>query len=95
MHSLLNFVASIKSLLTDGALGALHQLRLQLLKFRLLFGHGQVNGIAFFRLRQSQPFAELLLEVTVTHLLKDFGVAGFIHLESLAAVRADDVVHGV
>ena len=59
----------------------------------MLFRHGQFNGVSLLLLCQGQPLVQLLLEIPVTHLLENVGVAGFIHLECLAAMRADDVVH--
>jgi hypothetical protein len=34
-----------------------------------------------------------LVELTVTHLLEDVRVAGFVNLEGFAAVRAIDFLH--
>jgi hypothetical protein len=34
------------------------------------------------------------IEIRVAHLLEDVGVPGFVDLEGLPAVGADDVVHG-
>jgi hypothetical protein len=38
---------------------------------------------------------QLLLELAVSNLFDDVGVARFVNLEGGVAVRADDVVHGV
>ena len=61
----------------------------------LLFRHRQFDGVAFVLFSQGQALGQLLLELSVTHLFEDVGVAGFIHLEGLAAVRTNDVVHVV
>ncbi|MFB8340125.1 hypothetical protein ACWGNA_08770 [Brucella cytisi] len=36
---------------------------------------------------------QLLLEITVTHLLQDIGIARLIDLKCLVAMRADDFMH--
>jgi hypothetical protein len=56
---------------------------------------GQLDGVALVLLGQLQPLVQLLLEGLVAHLLQDVRVAGLVDLEGLAAVRADDVVHGI
>ena len=58
-------------------------------------GLGQGNGVALFPLGQFEALVQLLVEIRVAHLLEDVGIPGFVHLERLVAVGADDVVHGV
>ncbi|MDT4867710.1 hypothetical protein FQZ97_1026350 [compost metagenome] len=57
-------------------------------------GLGEFDGGALVALGQFQPLVQLLLEIAVAHLLQDVRVAGFVDLECLAAMGADDFVHG-
>jgi hypothetical protein len=45
-------------------------------------------------LGQFKPILQLLLKNGIANLLQDVGVAGFVEFEGLAAVGADDFVHG-
>ena len=54
---------------------------------------GQFNGASLLLLRQFKAFMQLLLEFTVSHLLEDVRISGFIHLEGLVAMWANDIVH--
>ena len=66
-----------------------------LLQLRAQLGTRQFHSVPFVAFGQLQSLVQLMLEVAVAHLFEDVGVAGFIDLEGLAAVRANDVVHGL
>ncbi|MET1047458.1 MAG: hypothetical protein ABWX70_12285, partial [Hyphomicrobium sp.] len=70
---------------------------LELLNDRILVGSnpglGELNGVQFLSLGQFEALMQLLLELGVTHLLENVGIASLVDLEGLGAMRADDLAH--